>query len=261
MTPDRMAYDGRIGSRSLRSLGAHAIYASADGPIRLWSHGHWTSNLDIALVKPFTEHLVSSGGRITEILIEIESVDAAEFQASWEALTPIQQRTAPARIAEAVRYCQDDPERLQQHGFDMLFFGKDLPRRELDPRIARVVELIRSTPDGPGLSVRDLACAVDLSPSRLTHFFREQLETTIRRFRAWKRARMVVPIALEEHNLLNLAMEAGYADSTHFSHSMRSFFGMKARDLCEGSRRVAVSMSAPIRNGIHHRNEGLSLIG
>lgn len=246
MTSDRIVYEGHMGARSLRSLGAYAIYVSAEGPVRIWSNGQWSAGSEIVLVEPFVEHLVSPGRRITEILLETESISGEAIAARWKSLTPRQKHVWACRIAEAINVCRADPSALERRSFDMLFFGEQLTRRTLDPRISAVIEKISSTSEGPSYSVKELAAAVDLSASRLTHFFSEQLGTTIRRFRAWKRARMVVPIALEERNLLNLALEAGYADSTHFSHSMRSFFGIRARDLCEGSRRVTVSMQMPM---------------
>ena len=239
MTPERLAYEGHTGVRSVRALGAFALYSSVDGPVRVWANGRWGSEAETVLVEPFTEHLVSSRRHITEILLEVESVSHEGVRACWQG------RGASRRAAEAIRACQNDIGVLQEQGFDKLFFGLDLPRRDLDPRIAAVVSRLCSTPSAPTISVKELAAEVNLSPSRLTHLFGEQLGTTIRRFRAWKRARMVVPIALEEDNLLNLALEAGYADATHFSHSMRSFFGLRARDLCEGSRRANFSMIPP----------------
>lgn len=41
-------------------------------------------------------------------------------------------------------------------------------------------------------------------------------------------------------NLAQLALDAGYPDSTHFSRSIRLAYGLKPRDIFAGSRRLAV---------------------
>jgi AraC-like DNA-binding protein len=211
-----------------------------DEPVHVWSNGEWSTQSELALVEPHLPHLVFPSRKIIEILLEVESVSCEAISARWKAMTQPEKQAATSRIHEAINLCQTDQFALEKQSFDMLFFGESVTPRALDPRISEVIDRICLMPEGPSYSVKELAFAVGLSPSRLTHFFSEQIGTTIRRFRAWKRARMAIPIALAERNLLHLALEAGYADSSHFSHSMRSFFGIRARDLCEGLRHVNV---------------------
>jgi AraC-like DNA-binding protein len=42
-----------------------------------------------------------------------------------------------------------------------------------------------------------------------------------------------------------VALDAGYPDSTHFSHSIRHVYGLKPRDLFAGSRRLTVLGDSP----------------
>jgi AraC-like DNA-binding protein len=44
----------------------------------------------------------------------------------------------------------------------------------------------------------------------------------------------------QDSNLAYIALETGYADSTHFSHSIRHVYGLKPKDIFAGSRRLAV---------------------
>ncbi len=63
---------------------------------------------------------------------------------------------------------------------------------------------------------------------------------TFRAFCAWKRARAALPHMTSACNLTELAMQTGYPDSTHFSHSIRRIFGLRPRDILAGSRRIAL---------------------
>ncbi|WP_309901090.1 hypothetical protein [Variovorax soli] len=37
-----------------------------------------------------------------------------------------------------------------------------------------------------------------------------------------------------------MALDTGYPDSTHFSHSIRQVYGLRPSDILAGSRRLAV---------------------
>jgi AraC-like DNA-binding protein len=84
------------------------------------------------------------------------------------------------------------------------------------------------------------AAEVGLSPSRFLHLFKEETGISFRSFRAWKRARHLLHFANQDINLAHLAQDIGYPDSTHFSHSIRRFYGLKPRAIFSGSRDLAI---------------------
>ena len=79
------------------------------------------------------------------------------------------------------------------------------------------------------MTAADCAASAGLSPSRFLHLFKEQTGVSFRAFRAWKRARHLLHFANQDINLAHLAQDIGYPDSTHFSHSIRRFYGLKPR--------------------------------
>jgi methylphosphotriester-DNA--protein-cysteine methyltransferase len=83
-----------------------------------------------------------------------------------------------------------------------------------------------------------------LSFSRFVHLFKEQIGMTFRAFCAWKRARAVLPYVTSTCNLTDLALQVGYPDSTHFSHSIRRIYGLRPRDIVAGSRRLLLRVDA-----------------
>ena len=82
-----------------------------------------------------------------------------------------------------------------------------------------------------------------MSPSRFLHLFKEETGISFRSFRAWKRARHLLHFANQDINLAHLAQDIGYPDSTHFSHSIRRFYGLKPRAIFSGSRDLAIYRS------------------
>ena len=80
----------------------------------------------------------------------------------------------------------------------------------------------------------------DYVPANVIAEFKQETGIAFRSFRAWKRARHLLHFANQDLNLAHLAQDIGYPDSTHFSHSIRRFYGLKPRAIFSGSRGLAV---------------------
>ena len=138
--------------------------------------------------------------------------------------------------------------------FDQLCFGKALPDRKLDHRIKRSAAKLDDFSTSK-MTAADCAASAGLSPSRFLHLFKEQTGVSFRAFRAWKRARHLLHFANQNINLAHLAQDIGYPDSTHFSHSIRRFYGLKPRAIFLGSRDLAIYRSdagVPDSAGFRH---------
>ena len=128
--------------------------------------------------------------------------------------------------------------------FDQLCFGENLPDRNIDGRIRCAAAKLNDF-SGVKMTAADCAASVSLSPSRFLHLFKEQTGVSFRAFRAWKRARHLLHFVNEDINLAHLAQDIGYPDSTHFSHSIRRFYGLQPRAIFSGSRDLAIYRSDP----------------
>jgi AraC-like DNA-binding protein len=118
-------------------------------------------------------------------------------------------------------------------------FGEALPARELDPRVVKaIVQIGRFC--GEPVTAASCASEAGLSASRFLHLFKQETGISFRSFRAWKRARHLLHFANQDLNLAHLAQDIGYPDSTHFSHSIRRFYGLKPRAIFSGSRDLAI---------------------
>jgi AraC-like DNA-binding protein len=126
--------------------------------------------------------------------------------------------------------------------FDRMIFGAALAPRRLDPRVATAVARLVENPERP-MAAEDCARAAGLSQSRFLHLFKDETGVSFRAFRAWKRARHLLHFVNEEINFAHLAQDIGYPDSTHFSHSIRRFYGLKPRAIFTGSRDLAIYRS------------------
>lgn len=242
ITTDRVFYAGLLGAPSLHSRGAIVAYVAIDGPLRVRLDGEEWRSTEVAVIQPHVRHEIACDGRhVLNVSIEPETVD-------MEQLPPLLRSSGAVEAPEFAGHVRRVHRRLVGPGgasdlvpsdFDPTFFGRPLPTRALDRRITAVLEGIRNNPSGPG-SAAECASQVNLSFSRFLHLFKEEVGIPFRNVRTWKRARSLLHHVHPDSDLLNVALDIGYPDSTHFSHSIRQVYGLKPKDIIAGSRKLRV---------------------
>ncbi|MEZ5664395.1 MAG: AraC family transcriptional regulator [Burkholderiaceae bacterium] len=244
ITPDRVFYVGLLGVPSARSMGAISLYVALDGEVRISvDGGEWQSG-QVAVVQPYVSHRVACDARqIAVIHVEPESVDVDSLPAMLRQASGLLEaedfRARVLRCHEAL-ICNGQQPDAPMFDFDELVFGGRLPARNVDSRIARVLDRIRSDPSSQALA-QDCAEQVHLSFSRFLHLFKSEVGASFRSFRTWKRARSLLHYVVDQRTTLtDVALGAGYPDSTHFSHSIRQVYGLKPKDIWAGSRKLRV---------------------
>jgi AraC-like DNA-binding protein len=238
---ERDFYAGLLGRPQQRISGGWHIYVPLEGLLTV-TEGASVRRSEVAVLPAYTPHNISSDSALVLcVVMEPESVEAAELQA-------IAARLASAEGAAFANALRATYRRLIEapgpHGFstaefDVAVFGKPLARRAVDRRIQRAVAALADI-NGAKLTAPECARAAGLSPSRFLHLFKDETGVSFRAFRAWKRARHMLHFVNEDVNLAHLAQQIGYPDSTHFSHSIRRFYGLKPRAIFQGSRDLAI---------------------
>lgn len=108
----------------------------------------------------------------------------------------------------------------------------------LDERIAQSIEWIRSSRDH-GISVAEIAAGVELSESRFSHLFTENVRVPVRRYLLWLRLRDAMHLLAQGTSLTEVAHEAGFADSAHLTRTFRSQLGIAPSALIRESRVIS----------------------
>jgi AraC-like DNA-binding protein len=246
ISPERVFYAGLLGRPRKRSSGGFNIYAAMLGSLTI-TEGKSEVVAEVALVRPYVSHSVKSEyPSIICLVIEPETVEPS-------AMTGLSARicgTEAPDIARRIRAAYEALRRQRRRSgfttqeFDLLSLGVSLPNRNMDPRIRCAAAKLNDF-SGAKMTAADCAASVHLSPSRFLHLFKDQTGISFRAFRAWKRARHLLHFVNEDINLAHLAQDIGYPDSTHFSHSIRRFYGLQPRAIFSGSRDLAIYRSDP----------------
>lgn len=245
--PERVFYAGLLGRPRRRTLGSFVLFASMEGRLKLTAGGGASRWVEAAVLPAYAEHTIESEHpHAIGILIEPETVDAAALARLEAEALATDEAALAGRIRAAYAALRTTPlkHEMTTEAFDRVALGAPLARRRIDPRIGRVVAMLHARPGDP-LTASDCAGAVNLSVSRFLHLFKQETGHAFRAFRAWKRARHLLNYANATINMAHLALDIGYPDSTHFSHSIRRFYGLQPRAIFSGSRRLEIFRNGP----------------
>ncbi len=131
---------------------------------------------------------------------------------------------------QELRQTRATPEQVAAF-LEQLIGQEPLPvEYRIDPRIVRTVALIKADVSS-NLSAEYLAEQAGLSVPRLTQLFRETLGISMRRYRQWHRLFVTTCGVARGLSLTDAAIEAGFTDSAHLSHTFRSIIGMKPSEM------------------------------
>ncbi|HEX2206488.1 MAG TPA: AraC family transcriptional regulator [Longimicrobium sp.] len=143
----------------------------------------------------------------------VAEIPAARLEASLPALRAVAEE--PVDAPEAARLI---------HAVVRGLCAGPPPPHALDPRIVRVLEVIRRM-DTARISLEEVARAVYLSPSRLQHLFSEQVGLPFRRYVLWRRLTRAM-LAVGRGSTLSAAAHAcGFADSAHLTRTCYQMLG------------------------------------
>ncbi len=182
--------------------------------------------------------LAFDGGIHGKLFIERESSDFLYFRRRFAPREGIVSIFEDAETVACFRWIyEEDPPKGEVEGRLDRWLRRDgqLPC-PLDPRVRAAIDLILHDPER-NASQEEVASSVDLSPSRFHHLFREHTGVPYRRFRRWKRLLFALDGFHRTDNMTRVALESGFADATHFSHSFRDTFGVNPAFVFRGIER------------------------
>ncbi|QYN00087.1 helix-turn-helix domain-containing protein [Pseudomonas protegens] len=185
-------------------------------------HAHYAHQLIIAPGQPVTVAL--AGG----------------LQSAHYLLIPALQRHAIVQAPEQAFTVYAEPLLIAVEDLQACVSGADpslpgleaalrrCPRQPVaDPRVARALHAVDAALEGK-VAAAQLAARAHVSLSQLERLFARDVGLPVRRLVLWRRLRLAMALVLEGQTHTGAAHGAGFADSAHFSRTLKSLFGVTA---------------------------------
>jgi AraC-like DNA-binding protein len=240
---------------------AASVTISLDTPIRYRARGkEWVETRGCVARPNAHFELDMQEARVVNVQLDPEMEQCATLNAldfgGEEVISLGEEMLAP--LIEKLKQLADAP-RASGHALRRTVLSAikegPTPARSFDPRIARVLERVKTSfPDAP--SSGELAAEVGLSEGRMIHLFGEQLGVPLRRYVLWLRVRYMLFCLAMNQNLTDAAHEAGFSDSAHYSRVFREMYGFAPSKLFRSdSVHIRLELSEDTASSPHARQD------
>jgi AraC-like DNA-binding protein len=200
------------------------VYAGLVGPTD--EHRHHAIQLVAA---PGTRGLDTTGAHPSPFIVPADHLHAIAGTGTGMVVFVDPEATSAANLVSGPPFGfsgADLPETMADATRVVTALTQVADRRAPDrhPAIGRLLALL---PDDPDASLPVLAADVGLSPSRVTHLFRDQVGISLRAYRRWVRFLLAAEALRDGASLTDAAHHAGFADVAHLHRTFRHHFGLQ----------------------------------
>ena len=225
---------GNASATSFHTSPAIKILISLEGEFRLQTteNGDW-HNYKSAVIAPGQPHAIDGQNNKLALIILVPEAKAAQ------PLIPILARKSLSRIPlgvvqnflpifeefEQMSVENVETEKICRKMFEKIKNGEELLSAELDKRITKSIAKLRAEHE-TNVPISEIAANVELSESRFSHLFTEQVGVSVRRYQVWIRLRDAIHLLANGTSLTDTAHEAGFSDSAHLTRTFRQMLGI-----------------------------------
>lgn len=230
---------GEAANASLHESPAIKACISLDGNfgLRASVDDEWT-DYDSAIIAPGSPHAIDGRHNQMAMLLLVPEARLAQPLAAIFSQRGIT-RLSP-NVVSAVRAIFSDLDfQITDNVCDQMVaaIGGRAPQL-IDRRVAQSIDWIRSSRD-EGISIQEIAAGVELSESRFSHLFTENVRIPVRRYLLWLRLRDSMHLLAQGRSLTETAHEAGFSDSAHLTRTFRGMLGIAPSALIKESTLVS----------------------
>lgn len=226
--PGQALYAGPSLNLSPHSGSVWCLAVGIDGPLTVTSQHGTADNAESVLIPPrLTHQLTCHGSGLVSCYLEptSERADASRHKfGDWSS------EIGTGHVDEARLQFTPTDDESASHWLDL---AAPAAQRTIDPRIAQATRRIRDDP-ATTISSSELAADAGLSESRFLHLFRDELGTSLRRYRLWVRLTHAGTAIAAGDNLTTAAMKSGFASPSHLADRFKTTFGLSASQLLGG---------------------------
>ncbi len=234
---------GLAANASLHESPAIKVCIALDGNfgLRTCETDDWT-DYDSAIIAAGQPHAID--GRRNKVAMLLLAPETPLARPLAQTISDKGITRLPLGSVDAIRALFSNLDETAHESLDKICFqmihainpkGETLP---IDSRVSQSIEAIRSSRE-EGISVRDIAADVELSESRFSHLFTENVRIPVRRYLLWLRVRDAMHLLARGMSLTEIAHEAGFSDSAHLTRTFRGMLGIAPSALIKESTLIS----------------------
>ncbi len=219
-----LRYEGPVVSTETHAHHAVQIIDALQ-PVEVTSAAGATTTARLLLIPANTAHQLTAAGQLAAMTyLEPKLVAArhAPDPASW------------AQNAESLELGLGSGPAEQQVKLLLARLGSPGVCADHDLLVAAAEEVRRRLPGA--IRLTDIAGALAISPSRLTHRFSAARGIPLGRWVLWERLQLAASATADGQDLTSAAHAAGFADSSHLHRTFRRMFGVAPSDVARVAR-------------------------
>ncbi|NNH70616.1 AraC family transcriptional regulator [Nocardia uniformis] len=211
-----MAFTGEIGATGAHSHAAIQVLLVTAGELTLTDGTGHTATAQLAIIPPGARHEIHATPGTSGFFAYLDSAGPTG-RAALSRLRGLPLDRVSSWITAATPRFGSAPSLPDS--------APRPPGRSSHPVVAEALRVAATTRGGPP-SLGDLAAAVAMSPSRLSHLFATEVGLPYAAWRRWTRLQLAVNTVRAGGSLTEAAHTAGFTDSAHLTKTCRDLFGI-----------------------------------
>ena len=223
--PGQALYAGPSLNLAPHSGSVWCLAVGIDGPLTVATTDGVTRDAHSVLIPPrLTHQLTCHGTGLVSCYLEPTSdrADASRHKfGEWRGEVGV------GHVDEARLQLTPTDDESASHWLDL---AAPAAQRTIEPRVAAAARRIRQDP-ATTVSSCELAAEAGLSESRFLHLFRDELGTSLRRYRIWVRLVHAGTAIGAGATMTEAAMKSGFASPSHLADRFKTTFGLSASQL------------------------------
>lgn len=241
---EQAIFVGRAANASFHASPAIKVCIALDGDFGLRTRvdGAWTE-YDSAIIAPGSSHAIEGRHNVMAMLLLVPEARLAQSIAPIFSQNDIT-RLSPEAVSKVRAIFDGFDERLATDEtiddicYQMVEAISADEIHPIDSRVAQSIAWIRTSRE-KGISVPEIAAEVELSESRFSHLFTENVRIPVRRYLLWLRLRDSMHLLAQGRSLTETAHEAGFSDSAHLTRTFRGMLGIAPSALIKESTLIS----------------------
>jgi len=230
LSPGFGIFKGRTGDNTLHKHSAYQLTLPLSKDVVSVNDGVNNHSFTSVLIPPNCLHMIT-GENLLSIYVDPATFVGQRLKSRFDVVQPIE---LDDDMSMCLKRLSKDVESLEQILFQFIQSFTSQPQTGPAPRLKQVLRVLDSDVSDCNVTpVSEIAKLTGLSPSRFSHWFKQQTGISLRSYRKWLLLISGINTLLKAKDI-SIAASVNFSDQPHFSRTLKSTFGLTPKQLLDG---------------------------